>query len=769
MYGRRSEIKLWHGHQNSGTRRASDASHGSESSDDVFGSSSRPRSAPKAKTTPSRHASSGGIALVRTLRRTFTSSLHSLVPARSTEKKARSESPGAQVSAIPIRISATDAGGESLALAHSPNVPSPLQAAFSPESTASDTAAEGADTSEGGSSSSNTVSSGATAAPASDTASSGPSSRSVSTQRSFLNVLGLGGLRSGARAAAKEASPGSPGLTFFSRQPAPSPPPASERTQARVQATVSAYMELGDRQSSGFVDSPVTRRPGLLRLGARRTEQRQIYHEVYGTGPRKLLLIMGMLGSTMYWRLQTRYFASLGTYTVCVFDNIGSGRSTIAPGPYRVSQMARDAFAVLGQLGWDEGVHVAGISLGGMVAQEMCLQNTRPGRFASVVLVDTWHSAAMALPTAKEVAFAFRGMAALGSAKHLINLVFSREWAEKAFHDATQEDDGGMMTNRDVMEALFQAIQADLDAHRSAAASTRATPQSSPGIADPPGLAAAASESLAPRAVAELVQAAAPPSIHPSASATLVPDAAPSSPATPAPVPAAAARREVSGDLHQFIASLGHRLSGDRVRQMRGLNPTTRFLVVHGSKDRVIRPFCGRALAKLLGCPVVWLRGAGHMPPIDAHCTFNLVLRAFTSEERWLDAVPDRSVVVPAPWDEQVAVRRWIADREQQQQQQVAVDGGQGRLACSADPRGRRRSKIELVQPIGPLARELLLVDEDHAGLAGRIVPPNTAEAPSALSPVDTPAGSPAPNDASPRELVLYGALVDAPFRIRRY
>ncbi|KAJ1823630.1 hypothetical protein LPJ73_009384, partial [Coemansia sp. RSA 2703] len=308
-------------------------------------------------------------------------------------------------------------------------------------------------------------------------------SREVSTQRSFLNVLGLSGLRSTGKSArdsgsSREASPGSPGLTFFSRAAAVSPPAASERTQARVRATVDSYMQLDDRRTSGFVDSAETRRPGLLRLGARRTSQRQLYYEVYGSGERKLLLIMGMLGSTMYWRLQTRYFASLGSYTVCVFDNCGSGRSTIGPGPYRVSQMARDAFAVLGRLGWTEGVHVVGISLGGMVAQEMCLQNTQPGRFASVVLVDTWHSAALALPTAKEVAFAFRGMSALGSAKHLIDLVFSREWSAAAFHDATravqgeeakqQQDDSGAMTNRQVMLALFEAIQADLATSRSA-------------------------------------------------------------------------------------------------------------------------------------------------------------------------------------------------------------------------------------------------------------------------------------------------------------
>ncbi|KAJ2814261.1 hypothetical protein FBU31_007357, partial [Coemansia sp. 'formosensis'] len=260
--------------------------------------------------------------------------------------------------------------------------------------------------------------------------------------------------------------------------------------QETVDSLVAKYMDMPDLQQSGMIDASRTRR-GRLGLGPKRREKCDIYYEVFGTGSKKLFLIMGMVGCTMYWRLQTRYFANLGDYTICVFDNCGSGKSTIASGPYKITQLAKDACMVLEHLGWSQDIHLVGVSLGGMIAQEMCLMNTTENdsgpRYASVALVDTWHSSSMALPTAKEVRFAFKGMSALGSnPKHLIDLVFSRRWANADFHDTfkdatstTEPADGDKRhmdahpSNRDVMTALFRAIQVDLNQHRAASDETR--------------------------------------------------------------------------------------------------------------------------------------------------------------------------------------------------------------------------------------------------------------------------------------------------------
>ncbi|KAJ2713606.1 hypothetical protein H4R19_002162, partial [Coemansia spiralis] len=121
----------------------------------------------------------------------------------------------------------------------------------------------------------------------------------------------------------------------FSSGESPGSPEVSDADtrQQQVTALVSEYMSLPDRREHGFVDASHMRR--RLGVGRRREEKCKLYYEIYGSGPKRMFLIMGMIGSTMFWRLQTRYFANLGNYTVCVFDNRGSGRSTITPGPYK--------------------------------------------------------------------------------------------------------------------------------------------------------------------------------------------------------------------------------------------------------------------------------------------------------------------------------------------------------------------------------------------------------------------------------------------------
>lgn len=57
---------------------------------------------------------------------------------------------------------------------------------------------------------------------------------------------------------------------------------------------------------------------------------------------------------------------------VCAVDNRGTGYSGYPPGEIRwtTHRMAQDALAVLDDLKWQK-VHIIGISMGGMIAQEM--------------------------------------------------------------------------------------------------------------------------------------------------------------------------------------------------------------------------------------------------------------------------------------------------------------------------------------------------------------------------------------------------------------
>ena len=69
------------------------------------------------------------------------------------------------------------------------------------------------------------------------------------------------------------------------------------------------------------------------------------------------------------------------------FDNRGIGESDDIGGFLSMRDMARDAARVLDAAGWHEDVHLVGVSMGGMISQELAL--LRQERFASLTLVAT--------------------------------------------------------------------------------------------------------------------------------------------------------------------------------------------------------------------------------------------------------------------------------------------------------------------------------------------------------------------------------------------
>ena len=60
-------------------------------------------------------------------------------------------------------------------------------------------------------------------------------------------------------------------------------------------------------------------------------------------------------------------------YSCLIFVNRGMGESDEPVMRYSTSEMAKDAFELLDRLGWagERSIHVVGISMGGMIAQEM--------------------------------------------------------------------------------------------------------------------------------------------------------------------------------------------------------------------------------------------------------------------------------------------------------------------------------------------------------------------------------------------------------------
>lgn len=105
-----------------------------------------------------------------------------------------------------------------------------------------------------------------------------------------------------------------------------------------------------------------------------------LYWETAGAGE-PVLLVMGLgMPATGWWRTVP---VLAEQFRVIVFDNRGCGRSGRPRGPYALTQLVDDALAVLSASG-EESAHVYGISLGGMVAQELALR--APARVRSLVL-----------------------------------------------------------------------------------------------------------------------------------------------------------------------------------------------------------------------------------------------------------------------------------------------------------------------------------------------------------------------------------------------
>ncbi len=109
-----------------------------------------------------------------------------------------------------------------------------------------------------------------------------------------------------------------------------------------------------------------------------------LYYEEHGCGD-PLLLIMGLAADSTAWMFQVPAFAE--RYRTIVFDNRGVGRSAKPPGPYSIHQMADDAAGLLDVLGIARA-HVVGVSMGGMIAQELTLRH--PERVRALVLACTY-------------------------------------------------------------------------------------------------------------------------------------------------------------------------------------------------------------------------------------------------------------------------------------------------------------------------------------------------------------------------------------------
>ncbi|WP_436499502.1 alpha/beta fold hydrolase [Actinokineospora sp. HUAS TT18] len=112
---------------------------------------------------------------------------------------------------------------------------------------------------------------------------------------------------------------------------------------------------------------------------------RKLHYIRRGAGA-PLLLIQGMGGHHGLWG---EPFLTLleRDFDVVAFDHRGISHSDPAEAGFTIADLADDAAKVLAAVGWDDA-HVMGISMGGMVAQELAVRH--PGRVRTLTLGCTY-------------------------------------------------------------------------------------------------------------------------------------------------------------------------------------------------------------------------------------------------------------------------------------------------------------------------------------------------------------------------------------------
>ena len=109
-----------------------------------------------------------------------------------------------------------------------------------------------------------------------------------------------------------------------------------------------------------------------------------MFYETAGDTGSPILLVMGLGMRGRIWEPQVTDLSK--DHRVIYFDNRGIGESAAFAGQLTIRDFAADAMRVAEAAGWQR-FHVVGVSLGGMIAQEMALAH--PDRVMSLTLIAT--------------------------------------------------------------------------------------------------------------------------------------------------------------------------------------------------------------------------------------------------------------------------------------------------------------------------------------------------------------------------------------------
>ncbi|MHB8203040.1 MAG: alpha/beta fold hydrolase [Desulfomonilaceae bacterium] len=130
----------------------------------------------------------------------------------------------------------------------------------------------------------------------------------------------------------------------------------------------------------------------------------KLYYEVHGQGT-PLVMIRGLGSNADHWYAQAPIFAQY--FKVIIFDNRGIARTSDPGGDYTVPMMAADTLDLMDALELKQA-YVMGLSMGGMIAQELAMNC--PDRVKGLVLVCTHCGGHARIGSTPEVAELFKEM-----------------------------------------------------------------------------------------------------------------------------------------------------------------------------------------------------------------------------------------------------------------------------------------------------------------------------------------------------------------------
>jgi len=123
----------------------------------------------------------------------------------------------------------------------------------------------------------------------------------------------------------------------------------------------------------------------------------QIYYEVHGEGF-PLIMIMGLGANMDLW--DPRMVQELSKkFKLVMFDNRGAGRTDVSDRRYTIKLFADDTAGLMDALGISRA-HVIGVSMGGMIAQELVLNY--PEKVEKLVLYSTNCGGTKSVPPSPE-------------------------------------------------------------------------------------------------------------------------------------------------------------------------------------------------------------------------------------------------------------------------------------------------------------------------------------------------------------------------------